>query len=355
VIEVDQQNVLDYLQRRQSELSGWPAFADGELATATATELAWGVSNIVLRVDTLHRSFVVKQSRKQLRTAIDWFSQLERVWREVAAMRALEKFLPPAAVPRVLFEDRENYLFAMEAVEADHRVWKSELLNGQLDVEVAARLGRLLAIVHRDSRDSTELSESLGDRTIFDELRLDPFYRYVADTTSDEQLAASLTSLIDDTLARQDCLVLADFSPKNILLTSNGPVVVDFETAHIGDPGFDIGFFLSHLLLKAVFHHERFEDSLGLACAFWQEYCGELASGLRESDDLDFERQCVRHLAACMLARVDGKSRVDYLKSDWQVSLVRSLCRDVLVSDGAGDRREVGWCFGELARRLTAR
>lgn len=356
VIEVDQKNILDYLKSQQSEHSDWPRFSDDELASATARELAWGVSNIVLRVDTPQRSFVVKQSRKQLRTEIDWFSQLERVWREVAAMRALELILPPAAVPRVLFEDRENYLFAMEAVEADHLVWKGELLEGRLDVDVASRLGQLLAMVHRDSRGRAGQLESLGDRTIFDELRLDPFYRYVAETTSDERLAGSLNSLIDDTLARQDCLVLADFSPKNILLTTNGPVVVDFETAHIGDPGFDIGFFLSHLLLKVVFHHKRREEMLSLARAFWREYRNEPEAVSDGADGPAFERQCVRHLGACMLARVDGKSRVDYLKEDWQLSLVRLFCRELLVKDEAGGGLcEIGWCFDELARRLTAR
>ena len=144
MIEVDAENVLSYLESRQTELADWPEFGNEELAQAVAAELAWGVSNIVLRVDTPARSFVVKQSRKQLRTPIDWFSQLERVWREVDTMRALETLLPAGAVPGVLFQDRENYLFAMEAVEADHKVWKAELLEGRFDSEIAARLGVLL-------------------------------------------------------------------------------------------------------------------------------------------------------------------------------------------------------------------
>jgi 5-methylthioribose kinase len=357
VFEVDQKNVLDYLQTRHKELSGWPEFRDGELSGATASELAWGVSNIVLRVDTLRRSFVVKQSRKQLRTPIDWFSQLERVWREVAAMRALDSILPLGTVPRVLFEDRENYLFAMEAVEADHLVWKAELLDGRLDVAVAARLGMILAMVHRDSRGRAGLQDSLGDRTIFDELRLDPFYRYVAQTTPDGVLAESLRRLIDDTLAQQECLVLADFSPKNILLTTTGPVVVDFETAHIGDPGFDIGFFLSHILLKVVFHRERLEESLALAREFWREYRSELDAkpAAEKTHRSEFERRCVRHLGACMLARVDGKSRVDYLTEEWQLNLVRSFCRDLLTIDEQGrGELTIAWCFDELARRLAS-
>jgi len=377
VIEVDQSNVLEFLRNRCSEIAGWPAFDDDELAIATAMELAWGVSNIVLRVDTPKRSFVVKQSRKQLRTPIEWFSQLERIWREVDAMRVLEAILPVGAVPRVLFDDRDNYLFAMEAVEADHRVWKAELLAGQMDVAVAAHLGQFLAIVHRDTRGVTTLMDLLGDRTIFDELRLDPFYRYMAESIADEELAESLRRLIDSTLAESECLVLADFSPKNILLTRSGPVVVDFETAHVGDPAFDIGFFLSHILLKVVFHRERLEEALALARSFWREYGRELGSGLlgsgllgsgllgsgllgsglevKETRDCEFERRCVFHLGACMLARVDGKSRVDYLQEDWQLDLVRSYCRDILTMDpGRDGEPAIENCFDELARRLVS-
>ena len=357
MIEVDQSNVLEFLRNRCSEIAGWPAFDDDELAIATAMELAWGVSNIVLRVDTPKRSFVVKQSRKQLRTPIEWFSQLERIWREVDAMRVLEAILPVGAVPRVLFDDRDNYLFAMEAVEADHRVWKAELLAGQMDVAVAAHLGQFLAIVHRDTRGVTTLMDLLGDRTIFDELRLDPFYRYMAESIADEELAESLRRLIDSTLAESECLVLADFSPKNILLTRSGPVVVDFETAHVGDPAFDIGFFLSHILLKVVFHRERLEEALALARSFWREYGRELGSGseVKETRDCEFERRCVFHLGACMLARVDGKSRVDYLQEAWQLDLVRSFCRDILTTDSSRDGEPaIEKCFDELARRLVS-
>lgn len=351
VFEVDAENVLEYLESRQTEMTDWPEFTRAELTEAEAAELAWGVSNIVLRVDTPVRSFVVKQSRKQLRTPIEWFSQLERVWREVDTMRALDGLLPAGAVPRVLFEDRENYLFAMEAVEADHRVWKAELLDGNLDAGIATRLGVLLAAIHRDSAGQDELIEKPGDRTIFDELRLDPFYRYMAETTSNEDLRNSLRSLIDDTLARQHCLVLADFSPKNILLTSSGPVVVDFETAHIGDPGFDIGFFLSHVLLKVVFHHQRAGEALDLSRVFWQAYCEELGEPV--GGHVDLERQCVRHLGACMLSRVDGKSRVDYLNEEWQQKLVREFCLQILVPSSGSAALTIPQCFDELAQRVA--
>tara|TARA_R110002072_G_scaffold99008_1_gene217972 strand:- start:87194 stop:88261 length:1068 start_codon:yes stop_codon:yes gene_type:complete len=334
MFEVDASNVLDYfgdVGRSQWDLLG---LSGGALSKSTATELAWGVSNIVIRVDTPVRSFVVKQSREQLRTKIDWFSQLDRIWREVDVLQILQTLLPVGAVPRVLSEDRDNYLFTMEAIDADHRVWKADLLDGVFDSSIAERLAGHLAAIHRGSTGNGEIAERMRDQTVFDELRLDPFYRYVAETCP--QFATPLNSLIKRTTQRQDCLVLADFSPKNVLLTSNGPVIVDFETGHYGDPGFDIGFFLSHLLLKTVRHHERVSKAIAPAKRFWSVYRGELsvvpspewlAVGRRNPT---FERQSIEHLAACMLARVDGKSRVDYLTESWQPDLVRDFCDDLL-------------------------
>jgi 5-methylthioribose kinase len=334
--EIDASNLLDYFRGAGEPRLPQLELSRSDLNEARVTELAWGVSNIVLRVDVPHSSFVVKQSRDQLRTEIDWFSGIERIWREVDVMRTLGRLLPNGAVPHVLFEDRDNYLFAMEAVEADHRVWKADLLEGRFDTRIAEPLACYLATIQRGSTDVSESQPQLADRTNFDELRLDPFYRHMARNI--DALAEPLNCLIDDTLARRDCLVLADFSPKNILLTSRGPVLVDFETGHCGDPGFDIGFFLSHLLLKAVRHADRLAEIIELPRRFWAEYVARIGTAPVPAwlNDLDrtptFERQCVRHLAACMLSRVDGKSRVDYLTESWQTELVREFSRNLLIN-----------------------
>lgn len=336
MFEVDASSVLDYFAaagRSQWELL---SLNKDVLAKSTATELAWGVSNIVIRVDTPVCSFVVKQSREQLRTRIDWFSQLGRIWREVDVLKTLETLLPAGAVPRVLSEDRDNYLFTMEAIDSDHRVWKADLLDGVFDLSIAETLAGHLAAIHRGSTGNAEIAERMRDQTVFDELRLDPFYRYVAQTCP--RFEAPLTSLIERTTQRKDCLVLADFSPKNILLTSGGPVIVDFETGHYGDPGFDIGFFLSHLLLKTIMQHDRAAAAIALAKRFWDVYREKLSVDpapswlVDQSREVSFEQQSIEHLAACMLARVDGKSRVDYLKEPWQADFVRDFCDDLLTA-----------------------
>src|SRR5690242_16787211 len=125
---------------------------------AAVEPLAWGVSNLVLRVTpAAGEPFVMKQSRAQLRTADPWFSRLDRIWREVAALRCLVDVLPVGVVPRIVFEDRDNYLFAMEAAPADHVVWKQTLLEGRAESRIAAFLGDCLAALHRETAFRSEL------------------------------------------------------------------------------------------------------------------------------------------------------------------------------------------------------
>src|SRR5215213_2531015 len=123
MLELTAENALDYLDRQ-----GWI-----DAQSAQVESLSGGVSNQVLRVTTPERRFVLKQSRPQLRTRDDWFSDLDRIWREQEVMQALHPVLP-TVVPEVLHVDRPNYVYAMSHAPLDATVWKADLLAGQIDV-----------------------------------------------------------------------------------------------------------------------------------------------------------------------------------------------------------------------------
>ncbi len=313
---------------------------------AQVSPLAWGVSNVVLRVCPKQGAdFVIKQSRAQLRTAAPWFSRLDRIWREIGVMRAISPLLPPGVVPRVLFEDRANYLFGMEAAPANHTVWKQLLLEGSADLAVAARLGEYLATIHRQTAGDENLAREFGDLEVFDELRVDPFYRRVAARLPDG--AALFDPLIAELFATRACLVHADFSPKNVLISARGITLVDFETGHYGDPAFDLGFFLSHLLLKAVLHSARFETYAELTRVFWRTYRDGIGPVECQPAFAPAElfRRAARHLAGCAWARIDGTSPVDYLPDEQMRASVRRFCRGVL--------QNIPRDWSELLQRLT--
>ena len=358
MIELDPHNLIEFLAQTGR-------LAPDIAATSRAETLSGGVSNVVMRV-TVPRGddFVVKQSRAQLRTQAAWFSQPERIWRERDVLVVLQECTPPRLVPKLLFEDHENFLIAMEAIPREHVVWKTCLLNEDVDPSIAYQLGTVLATIHARTANDVRLIDSLGNRTIFDELRLDPFYRFVAARHS--ELRPALERLIDETMATQVCLVLADFSPKNILIinenvdsnVSREPsptpriALVDFETGHFGDPAFDLGFFLSHLLLKTIRSAARSDIFFEMIREFWSAYRTALMNAVSLPDAMQlatYERRIVPHLAACMRARVDGKSTVDYLTNEAQ-TFIREATTDWLLSPP--DRVES--VFRDLQMRLRA-
>jgi len=283
---------------------------------------------MVLRVTTPERNFVVKQSRPQLRTRDAWFSDIDRVFREVEVMRLLFGILPGGTVPEVLFADPEDYLFGMTAAPEGARVWKESLLAGRTSSPVARRAGLILGLMHERTARRPELAESLGDRRVFTQLRTEPFYHRVRERLPDTSDA--VTALLGEMHATQEALCHGDFSPKNFLVhpvPAHGPfTLVDYETAHYGDPAMDVGFFLSHLMLKAIKHDAQRESYLRLTEAFWKSYSAIVR--FRPVEEL--EARGIRHFAVCLLARIDGTSPVDYLPEDAKREAVRRLGRQVL-------------------------
>jgi 5-methylthioribose kinase len=326
--EINADNAADYLR----ETARVPHQAEIEVR-----ELSGGVSNIVLRVDIQGTTtFVIKQCRERLRVAMDWRAPLNRIWTERAALELLHTILPDGTVPAILFEDRANYLFAMTCAPDDAVTWKTRLMTGQIDPAIAARLGSILGTIHAQAPLSPALSARLANARLFDELRVDPYYRTAARVHSD--LTPQIGLLIDsmDRPAAERTLVLGDFSPKNILVHSGGLILLDFECAHSGDAAFDLGFFLSHLVLKTIraTQNDRHLAAryLALTPGFWTNYlnCRRLDEAARS----ELVARATLHVAACALARVDGKSPVEYLDVAGQ-AIARSFAREALLKGPA--------------------
>jgi 5-methylthioribose kinase len=298
-------------------------------------ELGGGVSNIVLRADIAGRPpFVIKQCRERLRVAMDWRARLDRIWTERATLDLLGSLLPAGTVPTVLFEDRAEYLFAMTCAPDDAATWKTLLMAGQIEPTIAARLGTILGTIHAEAHGHPAMQTLLSDTSLFEELRVDPYYRTAASAHPDmaERINALIASM--DRPAGLRTLVLGDFSPKNILVHSQGLILLDFECAHAGDAAFDLGFFLSHLLLKAI--RAAADDKplasryAGLAPPFWTAYLDR--RGLDAIGRSELVRRAILHVAACALARVDGKSPVEYLEGREQ-AVARSFARQALLTE----------------------
>ena len=317
MLELTPDNALDFARSH-----GW--IAPGP---ATVEALGGGVSNAVLRVEANGRVLILKQSRPQLRTRDAWFSDIERVFREQEVMEALHPLLPPGIVPQVLHANRSNYVFAMTSAPADARNWKLQLLAGDIDLELGQHVGAVLGRLHQATAEKAAAFEHFRERTVFVQLRVDPFYRRIQERRP--EVAAAIAPLIERMLDSTEALCHGDYSPKNILTHERTFTLVDYETAHLGDPTMDLGFCISHLLLKAVQLAASRDRLLELVRQFWRGYGSEA----RFRPLAELEARGVAHCGVCLLARVDGTSPVDYLTEETKREEVRRLGRTILLDD----------------------
>jgi len=278
------------------------------------TTLAGGVSNRTVLVELPDgQAWVLKQALAKLRVKVDWFSDPARIHREALGLTHLAKVAPPGTITPLIFEDPAHHLLAMQAVPQPHENLKTLLLSGALAPAAvrahAVTLGGMLGWIHRESgRQNRTLAKTFDDRTFFETLRLEPYYQYTA--TQQPASQAFYDKLVAATRTRRMTLVHGDFSPKNILVRGNDLVLLDHEVVHWGDPAFDLGFMLAHLLSKAHHLPEQREAFREAAHAFWHAYLKQTRS-VGWNKDLDV--WAARHAIGCLLARVDGRSPLEYL------------------------------------------
>ncbi|WP_460070406.1 phosphotransferase family protein [Streptomyces sp. YKOK-I1] len=292
--------------------------------TARWTPLAGGVSSDLWRVDLPGRSLCVKRALARLKVAADWQAPVSRNAYEWAWMRFASRYRPDS-VPELLAHDPEAGLFAMAYLPPEHYpMWKAQLLAGEVRPETAAAVGELLGTLHAKSAGDAGLATAFATDDNFHALRIEPYL--LATAAAHPELSDVLQRLADRTATTHLALVHGDVSPKNILVGPSGPVLLDAECAWYGDPAFDLAFCVNHLLLKSLVVQGRRADLLRSARVLAEEYARcvdwEPLSAL--------ESRAASLLPALLLARVDGKSPVEYLTDDRQRVFVRTVASALL-------------------------
>lgn len=271
----------------------------------TVRRLSGGVSSFIAVVDEEAGAgaWVAKAARQRLDVQAEWIADPRRAHREGIILQALGRSVGPVRVPEVHRTHDAPPILELEWIGPPAVSWKAELLAGRTDLAVVEALAEGMAVLHElpvppglAGPDGTDPEGA----ALFDSLRLDPYYRQVAADRPEH--AAALAALIADcTDARPARLVHGDFTPKNVLVTGGPPVLLDWEVIHAGDPAFDLGMLSAHLILKAC-----------LMPAAWPA-ARTLARAYRGPAD---PARAVRHAGAIMLARLWGKSRVEYLTAE---------------------------------------
>lgn len=309
-----------------------PEFAQAlcELGLAGAGALAGvpltgGVSSDIWRVDTPQGPVCVKRALARLRVAADWRAPIERNRYEARWMQVAAAALPGSA-PRVLGQHPALGVLVMSYLPpADHRLWKQLLREGRADAAHARAVGRTLVRIHAHSAARSALAAQFDSDRIFFDIRLDPYL--LATARKHPDLAPALAALVARTQAHKHALVHGDVSPKNILIGPQGPVLLDAECAWWGDPAFDLAFCLNHLLLKCLWQpaaRDAFLAAFGVLAAAYLE-------GVDWEPRAALEQRAAALLPGLLLARVDGKSPVEYLTAEAQRDAVRRVARALLL------------------------
>ena len=285
--------------------------------------LGGGVSNRTVLVEReTGEAWVLKQALEKLRVASDWFSSPQRIHREAEGLRWLTELTPPGSTIGFVFEDHTHHILAMQAVPQPHQNWKTMLLNGDIQLDHVKQFGTLLATLEcRALERRDEVKQAFKDRSFFESLRLEPYYAYTARIIS--EASDFLQALIEEIRANCITLVHGDYSPKNILVYQNRLIILDHEVIHFGDPGFDLGFSMTHLLAKA--HHLSIYRPRFLEAArhYWKAYVKAAGSILTP----ELEARAVRNTLGCSLARAAGRSPLEYLDQTERARQVRIVLK----------------------------
>jgi 5-methylthioribose kinase len=301
------------------------------------TELAGGVSGVVLLVESPGRRLVVKQALAQLRVEDEWLAPLERTDAEAAALRLAAR-LTPDAVPPVVDHDGGCHVLVLAAAPARWVNWQQELERGHAHAGRGAWAGDVLGRWHAATAGDAGLIASFERLEAFEALRLDPYHRTVM--ARRPELAPFVAPYLEALATTRRCLVHGDFAPKNILLGVDGAWVLDHEVAHHGNPLFDLSFMLSFLVLDTLHRPELGPDLRAAADGFLTAYARAAGPALAP-DPIATSG----HTACQLLARVDGKSTAAFLTAP-AVAAARSLGTALLL--------EPAGSLAELWERLGA-
>lgn len=289
------------------------------------TPLTGGVSSDIWHLGARGGEVCIKRALAELKVAAVWQVPVDRNAFEWAYMHIVDR-IAPGAVPRPIAHDPDRGLFAMAwLAPATHPLWKGELLAGRVDRAVAARMGDLLGRIHAATAHDPEIAQTFATDANFHALRIDAYL--LATAAAHPDLALGIRDVADALATTKRALVHGDVSPKNILIGPDGPVLLDAECAWFGDPAFDLAFCLNHLAIKArVFSGSRkalLQSFDAFAAAHRARIDWEPADVL--------EARAARLLPILALARVDGKSPLEYL-DDAQHAGLRAAARGAILA-----------------------
>ena len=291
--------------------------------------LGWGVSNTLVKAVSETSAFVIKQSLPRLNVGEEWLADIDRIHNEKMCIDLLLPVIKSGSIPLVIGYDPDNYLFVMSCAPESGINWKESLLSGDVSPVLAGKAGRILGEMHLFIFSNDKVRVNFSDDKVFVQLRLDPYYYFTA--SKHEDVADIISDHARELLSNKSVLVHGDYSPKNFIVHQGNLILLDFEVAHYGHPVFDLAFMLNHLFLKSI-HDSLSRDVYFQAVSEYLHEYGQFVQGnplLSKYSNEDCKELLI-HLGCLMLARIDGKSPVEYIVDPNVQGRVRFIAKEII-------------------------
>ncbi len=286
--------------------------------------LTGGVASDIAMVTAGQTQLCAKFALPKLKVAANWFAPVKRNAAEYAWLEFAARVAPEGAI-KLYGHSEQLHGFAMEFLDGNNiYLWKSRLLAQATDGDEAENVGKLLGRIHAASAAPAFNRQPFLNREDFHALRIEPYLLYTASKHPD--ISTQLENTASTIYNGQQVLVHGDISPKNIIIRERNPILLDAECATMGDASFDPAFCMNHLVLKALHLPDSKENYLASAKTLWSSY----RPFIDWESSVDLESRICKLLPALMLARVDGKSPVEYLTKTQQERVRRIATHFIL-------------------------
>ena len=283
-----------------------------------------GVSSDIWHVKTeIGLEFCIKRALKKLTVKEDWFAPVSRSNFEASYFKACQN-VNSKSFPKILGHDKKNYILAMEWFRPEKYIlWKKKLLDISFDKKEANLISNILNKKHSYFYDNSKFkTEFENDKTFYD-IRIEPYIIFTSNSYPEHKnyFVDAAKSLVSN----KKTVIHGDFSPKNILIGPDFPVILDAETACWGDPIFDLAFCNNHIILKSILNSSNKKKYMLLSKEFIETYI----SKINWEDKNSFIDRFLKLVPLLILARLDGKSPIEYYQ-DKHVKKARTLGLKVL-------------------------
>ena len=277
-----------------------------------AEPLTGGVASDIAKVTVVDKVYCIKFALAKLRVEADWYAPVERNYAEFRWLQTVNNIIPDRSL-KLYGHCAEENGFAMDFISSpESYLFKTALFQGKGQDYQAASIGDLLGHIHNASSHEDFDRSPFHNRDDFHALRLEPYLIHTAG--KHPEISENLLDMSDQLYQNQSILIHGDVSPKNIIFDGGLPYLLDAECATMGDPAFDVAFCLNHFILKGLYRPAYQTGYLNLCTAFWHSYKPHINWEHRDK----LEARILSLLPMLMLARVDGKSPVEYFDTTQQ-------------------------------------